>query len=247
MSRKRVSGDYVEVKEPQDKRSRAAAKEPVEKLFEHFNGNSRYGPCDFYYHAESELWVLICKNKFKQQRKMRPLVLDKTDPQLLYPVVRELLGNPNVVNTEESSSVADSNLYRYAEYKAIFRPWKDQVMGLYTRLRFQDDVDPVGQLQLPDYEFINPGGVLEDGDLMWAVWRDEAAIQRKVKKLPLDRDRDVANLLQDFLGEPERAVGFTGYWKTELIYNGNRVDCANNLSFWATIFRDNNIQTWIAP
>lgn len=176
---------------------------------EHYKGQSRYGPCEFYLDKETKTWVLICKNKFRQQRRLRPLVLDnmKKPPQ----VVMNLLANPPIM-----TQAVEHKEWTNSEYKSICKAVHNQQFPLddpcgiatgYTQTYLNTDPSET-TAKLEDSGLIVTSPFNNEGDLVWAYWTAE--------------------------GE---TGGFTGFYKADLVISveNKRVDCRNNLAFWASM------------
>ena len=130
-----------------------------------YKGQSRYGPCQFYLDTETETWVLICKNKFRQQRLMRPLVLDnmKKPPQ----VVMNLLSNPPIM-----TQAIEHKEWTNSEYKSTCKAVHNQQFPLYTQTYLNTHPSETTS-KLEDSGLIVTTPFNNEGDLVWAYWTAE--------------------------------------------------------------------------
>jgi hypothetical protein len=214
-----------------------------------YQGQSRYGPCTFYYFPDTYTWLVRCHNKFRRQSQDRPLVIDHPDGRDFYddPDLMQALGHPDVTPIFAHGVVAPPTKEKYPGYhkmrNSIF-------MGLYADYTFQRP-----PLKIGDYfgthlarnrmtsesqiegvvGFAEPGKFEKDGNWMWVAWRDK---KKFLEDTPLSED--VMTHIVMKMVNLDATAGYTGIYKTQPVITRDaehmRVDCAHNLSFWAEMY-----------
>lgn len=212
-----------------------------------YRGQSRYGPCTFYYFPDTYTWLVRCRNKFRKQSQDLPLVIDHPEGHDFYgdADIMQALGHPDV--TRFAGIAASPNKEKNPGFikmrKSIF-------MSLYATYLFQGQPLKVGddfKTHLASNKLKSEAqieavvGFAElskfetDGNWMWVAWRDKA---RFLKETPLCNDV-MTNILMKMVNL-DATAGYTGLYKAQPVITCDnerlRVDCANNLSFWAEMY-----------
>jgi len=214
-----------------------------------YQGQSRYGPCTFYYFPDTYTWLLRCRNKFHGKSKDLPLVIDHPEAHdfLNDEDVIKALDNPGIIPILDNATVATPSNQKHPGYckmrNTIF-------MSLYSDFIFQRKPLKVGDhfvTHMADNKLVNQAQVESitgfaeplkfetDGNWMWVAWRDTDQLRKETGIC----DDVMNNILLPMIN---LSAGYTGFYKASPVITRDddeghiRVDCAHNLSFWAEVY-----------
>lgn len=198
---------------------------PVKRLFQVYRGTSAYGPCVFYHHRRTDTWIVLCRNQTRTKRLL-PILTSKTAQNpLVCSTVRNLLGNPAVIPSDEKADYEASKTWDV--FLPGFQragghcsgPWRELFRTMGTDYNKEASI-----------KFSPIQSALNDGDIIWATWRPSSTLRQAVReRFP----EDVANHILSMAGDLPQ-TGFTGFFKSKLILEdgGKVVRCRNNTHFW---------------
>jgi len=219
-----------------------------------YQGQSRWGPCTFYYFPDTYTWLVRCRNKYPRKTEALPLLIDHPDGRDFYDDVdiMQALDNPGIIPLCNNGDVANSSKEHsgYTQTRRNSYTHKDLIlMDYYTNCMFQRLPLKIGNtfdthrgvLTIDQHLIDFSVGFAEslkyetDGNWIWVAWRDTDRLHKETGIC----DDILNNILLPMINV---SAGYTGFYKASPVItrdddNGHiRVDCTNNLSFWAEVY-----------
>jgi len=211
-------------------------------------GNSRYGPCTFYYFPDTYMWVVRCRNKHRKKKHYLPIVVaHPTMKDIIEDAdVMQALGNPQPlpfsrVNVPPGQPPIGGVDFMAFEDK-LRTPLRRVVMKAHAQMYFQSAGFPERDHDML-HNWCKPDVFGQDGDYIWAAWRDMERFYADYMWMPQDLMKHV---MQPMLFPFECSGGYTGYFATDIkarTHNGYlRVDCRHNPAFWAELHHNDIVR-----